>query len=58
MTKTVNVAIRFISQVELHEEITEEEFEQIAEDIRGDDFARVGDVLFPTNRVEAIWIQK
>jgi hypothetical protein len=58
LTKTVNVTIRFISQMELHEEITQEEFDQISADIHCDDFVRVGNTMFPTSRVEAIYVQE
>lgn len=57
MPNTVNVTIRFISQMELHEEVTKEEFDQVHTDIHCDDWVRLGNTMFPTNRVEAIWVQ-
>ena len=55
MSNKVQVFIRMISQVEYGEQITQEEFDDLADNLFRNGVVRIGDSIVPTHRIEMIY---
>jgi hypothetical protein len=53
--KKIQVSIRLISQEEYGEQITQEDFDELLNELHSDNFVRIGNSIVPTNRIEIIY---